>query len=60
MQKIPTIFERDWNGDRSRVIDKPNPACDWVFRGEGCATRRMAKIKLRDFGLKRIAQWSED
>jgi hypothetical protein len=22
MKKIPTIFERDWNGDRSRVIDK--------------------------------------
>lgn len=41
MQKIPTIFERDWNGDRSRVIDKPNPACDWVFRGEGCATRKI-------------------
>jgi hypothetical protein len=22
MKKIPTIFERDWNGDRSRVVDQ--------------------------------------
>ena len=26
MQKIPTIFERDWEGDRSRVTDNPTPA----------------------------------
>ena len=26
MQKIPTIFERDWDGDRSRVIDVPTEA----------------------------------
>lgn len=41
MKKIPTIFERDWNGDRSRVINKPNPACAWVFAGEGVATRKL-------------------
>lgn len=41
MKKIPTIFERDWNGDRSRVVDKPNPACEWVFAGEGVATRKI-------------------
>ena len=38
MKKIPTIFERDWDGDRSRVIDKANPAAAWVFDGEGVAT----------------------
>ena len=26
MKKIPTIFERDWDGDRSRVLDKPTAA----------------------------------
>lgn len=40
MRKIPTIFERDWDGDRSRVLDIPNPEADWVFRGEGVATRK--------------------
>ena len=41
MKKIPTIFERDWDGDRSRVIDKPHPACKWVFAGEGVPTRKL-------------------
>lgn len=41
MKKIPTIFERDWEGDRSRVLDVPNPACDWVFRGEGRGTQKL-------------------
>lgn len=41
MKKIPTIFERDWNGDRSRVLNKPNPDCAWVFAGEGKATRKL-------------------
>jgi hypothetical protein len=40
MKKIPTIFERDWEGDRSRVLDKPNPEAAWVFDGEGVATRK--------------------
>lgn len=40
MNKIPTIFERDWDGDRSRVLDKPTPGCEWVFAGEGVATRK--------------------
>lgn len=40
MKKIPTMFERDWDGDRSRVIDKPHPDCAWVFAGEGVATRK--------------------
>lgn len=41
MQKIPTIFERDWNGDRSRVLDVPHKDCGWVFAGEGIATRKI-------------------
>lgn len=38
MKKIPTVFERDWNGDKSRVVDQINPAAQWVFDGEGVAT----------------------
>lgn len=41
MQKIPTIFERDWSGDRSRVVDAPHKDCGWVFAGEGWATQKI-------------------
>jgi Family of unknown function (DUF5565) len=41
MKKIPTIFDRDWNGDRSRVLDIPHPDCGWVFAGEGIPTRKI-------------------
>ena len=41
MKKIPTIFERDWSGDKSRVLDKVNPAAAWVFAGEGIPTRKI-------------------
>lgn len=40
MKKIPTIFERDWDGDRSRVLPVINNECAWVFCGEGVATRK--------------------
>lgn len=40
MKKVPTIFERDWDGDRSRVLDKPAAGCEWVFAGEGVALRK--------------------
>lgn len=40
MKKIPTIFERDWDGDRSRVLPTPTPGCEWVFAGEGNALRK--------------------
>lgn len=40
MQKIPTLFERDWEGDRSRVVDAVHPDCAWVTAGEGVATRK--------------------
>lgn len=41
MKKIPTIFDRDWNGDRSRVVDVAHIDCGWVFEGEGVATIKL-------------------
>ncbi len=41
MQKIPTIFTRDWLKNPSAVIDQPHPDCGWVFAGEGVATRKL-------------------
>lgn len=40
MNKIPTLFERDWEGDRSRVTDQVAPGCEWVIAGEGRALRK--------------------
>jgi hypothetical protein len=39
MRKIPTIFLRDPE-DMRYVTKDPNPECDWVFAGEGVATRQ--------------------
>lgn len=41
MQKIPTLFERDWAGDRSRVTPQVHAGCEWVINGEGVATRKL-------------------
>lgn len=41
MKKIPTMFERDWNGDRSRVTPQVHAGCEWVLAGEGVATRKI-------------------
>jgi hypothetical protein len=41
MKKIPTLFERDWNGDRSRVTPQVHAGCEWVLAGEGVATRKL-------------------
>lgn len=41
MKKTPTAFDRDWNGDRSRVVNIPHRDCGWVFAGEGVATRKI-------------------
>jgi hypothetical protein len=40
VKKIPNLFERDWNGDKSRVLPIYNKTADvlWVARGEGVAT----------------------
>lgn len=40
MKKIPTMFVRDWEGDRSRVLDEITPGCEWVAAGEGHALRK--------------------
>jgi len=40
MKKIPSLFERDWNGDRSRVLNKVTPGCEWVMEGHGVPTRK--------------------
>lgn len=41
MKKIPTLFERDWDGDRSRVTPQVHKGCEWVLAGEGTATRKL-------------------
>lgn len=40
MKKIPSVFERDWEGDRSRVLSKVVSGCEWVLAGEGRPTRK--------------------
>ena len=40
MQKIPTLFERDFENDPRHVTRVPNPVCAWVFAGEGVPTRK--------------------
>ena len=40
MQKVPTLFVRDWEGDRSRVTQEVTPGCEWVINGEGAGSRK--------------------
>jgi hypothetical protein len=40
MRKIPTLFVRDWDGDRRYVLPEVTPECQWVIDGEGTATRK--------------------
>jgi Family of unknown function (DUF5565) len=40
MKKVPSLFQRDWNGDRSRVTSEVNPVCQWVIDGEGIPTQK--------------------
>lgn len=41
MKKIPTMFERDWNGDRSRVVNQVHEGCEWVAVGDGWPTKKI-------------------
>lgn len=41
MKKIPTMFERDWNGDKSKVLPQIHKGCEWVLQGEGIATKKI-------------------
>ena len=38
MRKIPTVFQRV--DGRGPVVDEVTPGCEWVFAGEGVATRK--------------------
>lgn len=40
MKKIPTLYDRDWNGDRSRVTRTVNPEAAWVLTEPSRATRK--------------------
>jgi len=46
MRKTPTAFDRDWDGDRSRVVNAPHKDCGWVFAGEDIATRKQRPWRL--------------
>ena len=39
MQKIPSLFKRDYKGNRL-VYDEAVEGCEWVLNGEGVATRK--------------------
>lgn len=40
MKKIPTIFVRDFSKRPCLVTTEVTPGCEWVFEGEGVATRK--------------------
>lgn len=52
MKKIQNLFERDWDGDRSRVLNVVVPGSEWVQAGEGKATKKFdgTSALIRDEG----------
>jgi hypothetical protein len=38
VRKIPTIYDRDWDGNPKFVTREENPECSWVFAGAGTPT----------------------
>lgn len=40
MQKIPSVFLRDFDGDPRFVLPTVTPGCEWVLTNEGIATRK--------------------
>lgn len=40
MQKIPSLFKRDYEGNRL-VYNEVVEGCEWVVKGEGVATRKL-------------------
>jgi hypothetical protein len=40
VKKIPTMFVRDWDGDRRYVLPEVTEGCQWVIAGEGTPTRK--------------------
>ena len=60
MIKIPTIFERDWEGDRSKVIDKPTKAFYEILvnatptvKWDGSAVRVLDSILYKRYDCKK-------
>ena len=39
MKKMPTIFQRNYD-NRANAFNMQHPDCEWVFNGEGVATRK--------------------
>jgi hypothetical protein len=52
MNKIPTLFERDFSANNGRfvIVGNVTPGCEWVLSGEGTATRKYdgTCVMLRD------------
>lgn len=40
MEKIPTLFARDFSARPAHVLPEVSPSCAWVINGEGTATRK--------------------
>lgn len=41
MKKMPCLFERDFSDKRHpKLLESVTPGCEWVFAGEGRATRK--------------------
>lgn len=40
MQKILTLFERDWDTPGNPIFNRVTPGAEWVTAGEGMATRK--------------------
>jgi hypothetical protein len=47
VKKIPTLFLRDYSLKCTPVTDSFNPECQWVFDGEGIATRKVDGINIK-------------
>lgn len=62
MKKIPTLFERDWNGDRSRVVNQVHAGCEWVLVGEGVATKKIdgTSCMVRAGKLYKHREWRKN
>jgi hypothetical protein len=40
MNKIPSLFKRDWNDKDHQIVNVIDPKCAWVLDGEGIPTRK--------------------
>nr|MDO8115951.1 DUF5565 family protein [Candidatus Sigynarchaeota archaeon] len=67
MNKIPTIFKRDWADPGHPIINDIDPECTWVLEGEGIPTRKWdgTAVLIKDgrmfkrFDRKRIVKGPE-